>query len=194
MVYFCRYNKLILIVSGPEGSSTTAIKSCVYHFLYLQFMVHDDNYYMNKAIRLGQKAASIDEVPVGCVIVYHDQIIAKAYNKKEHSQQAIDHAEVRAIQQASRKLKSWRLEDCTLYVTLEPCMMCMGAIIQSRISKVVYGASDPKGGCAHTVIDIDRVHGFNHYPQIVSDVLKEECAQLLKDYFRSKRKGKRHEL
>lgn len=153
-------------------------------------MVHDDIYYMNKAIQLARKAAMIDEVPVGCIIVYHDEIIAKAYNKKEHSQQAIDHAEIRAIQQASRKLKSWRLDECTLYVTLEPCMMCMGAIIQSRVAKVVYGASDPKGGCAQTVIDIDAVRGFNHYPEIVADILKEECAQLLKDYFKSKRKGK----
>ena len=153
-------------------------------------MILDDLYYMDKAIHLAQHAASIDEVPVGCVIVCHGQIIARAYNKKEHSQQAIDHAEIRAIAQASRRLKSWRLEGCTLYVTLEPCMMCMGAIIQSRIEKVVYGASDPKGGCANTVLSITDIHGFNHYPTIVSGVRQNECASLLKSYFKSKRKGK----
>ncbi len=145
---------------------------------------------MDKAIQLAQHAALIDEVPVGCIIVYHGQIIARAYNKKEHSQQAIDHAEIRAIRQASRKLKSWRLEECVLYVTLEPCMMCMGAIIQSRIDKIVYGTSDPKGGCADTVISISDIHGFNHYPAIVSGVRRDECAALLKSYFKSKRKGK----
>lgn len=157
-------------------------------------VTHNDEYYMAKALTLAQQAAMIDEVPVGCIIVHDGRIIAKAYNKKEHTQQAIDHAEIRALQSASRHLKSWRLDGCTLYVTLEPCMMCMGAIIQSRIARVVYGASDPKGGCCHTVINIENIHGFNHYPLITSGIMAEQCASVLTSYFKAKRRGKKHEL
>lgn len=150
-----------------------------------------DEKYMKEPIRQAKKAESIDEVPIGAVIVHDDKIIARAHNLRESKQNAINHAEVIAIQKACKKIGSWRLEDCVLYVTLEPCPMCAGAILQSRISRVVYGASDPKGGCIESCMKMYEIKGFNHYPKVTSGVLKEECSELLKNYFKQKRELKK---
>lgn len=146
--------------------------------------------WMQEAIKQAKKAAQKDEVPIGCVIVKDDQIIARAYNKREMKQCSTAHAEILAIEKACKKLGSWRLEDCDLYVTLEPCPMCSGAIIQSRIRNVIFGAYDPKGGCMGSNMNINDVRGFNHYPDIEGGILQDECSRLLKDFFKAKRKKK----
>jgi tRNA(adenine34) deaminase len=146
--------------------------------------------WMNEAIKQAKKAAQKDEVPIGCVIVKDDQIIARAYNKREMKQCSTAHAEILAIEKACKKLGSWRLEDCDLYVTLEPCPMCSGAIIQSRIRNVIFGAYDPKGGCMGSNMNINDVRGFNHYPDIEGGILQDECSRLLKEFFKAKRKKK----
>ena len=150
--------------------------------------MNSDVYWMKKAIAQAQKAALHDEVPIGCVIVSHDKIVSRAFNQREKKQSSIAHAEILAIEKACKKLGSWRLEDCSLYVTLEPCPMCTGAVIQSRIPRVVFGAYDPKGGCMGSCTNLIEVKGFNHYPVIEGGVLQEECASLLKAFFREKRK------
>lgn len=146
--------------------------------------------WMKEAIKQAKKAAQKDEVPIGCVIVKDDQIIARAYNKREMKQCSTAHAEILAIEKACKKLGSWRLEDCDLYVTLEPCPMCSGAIIQSRIRNVIFGAYDPKGGCMGSNMNINDVRGFNHYPDIEGGILQDECSRLLKEFFKAKRKKK----
>ncbi len=146
--------------------------------------------WMQEAIKQAKKAAQKDEVPIGCVIVKDDQIIARAYNKREMKQCSTAHAEILAIEKACKKLGSWRLEDCDLYVTLEPCPMCSGAIIQSRIRNVIFGAYDPKGGCMGSNMNINDVRGFNHYPDIEGGILQDECSRLLKEFFKAKRKKK----
>lgn len=144
--------------------------------------------WMKEAIKQALKAKEKDEVPIGCVIVKEDKIIARGYNKRETSQQSIAHAEIVAIQKACNKLGTWRLEDCELYVTLEPCPMCAGAIIQSRISKVIFGAYDTKGGSVETCTHLFDVKEYNHHPEYIGRILEEECATLLKEFFREKRK------
>ncbi len=146
--------------------------------------------WMKEAIKQAKKAAQKDEVPIGCVIVKDDQIIARAYNKREMKQCSTAHAEILAIEKACKKLGSWRLEDCDLYVTLEPCPMCSGAIIQSRIRNVIFGTYDPKGGCMGSNMNINDVRGFNHYPDIEGGILQDECSRLLKEFFKAKRKKK----
>lgn len=146
--------------------------------------------WMKEAIKQAKKAAQKDEVPIGCVIVKDDHIIARAYNKREMKQCSTAHAEILAIEKACKKLGSWRLEDCDLYVTLEPCPMCSGAIIQSRIRNVIFGAYDPKGGCMGSNMNINDVRGFNHYPDIEGGILQDECSRLLKEFFKAKRKKK----
>lgn len=146
--------------------------------------------FMQAAIKEAIKAKNKDEVPIGCVIVYNDKIIARGHNLRETKQQSINHAEIVAIQKACKKIGSWRLEDCDLYVTLEPCCMCAGAILQSRIKNVVYGAKDPKGGSIDSTLHMYEQKGFNHYPNVISGILEEECSQLLKDFFKEKRKNK----
>lgn len=146
--------------------------------------------WMKEAIKQAKKAVQKDEVPIGCVIVKDDQIIARAYNKREMKQCSTAHAEILAIEKACKKLGSWRLEDCDLYVTLEPCPMCSGAIIQSRIRNVIFGAYDPKGGCMGSNMNINDVRGFNHYPDIEGGILQDECSHLLKEFFKAKRKKK----
>lgn len=146
--------------------------------------------WMKEAIKQAKKATQKDEVPIGCVIVKDDQIIARAYNKREMKQCSTAHAEILAIEKACKKLGSWRLEDCDLYVTLEPCPMCSGAIIQSRIRNVIFGAYDPKGGCMGSNMNINDVRGFNHYPDIEGGILQDECSRLLKEFFKAKRKKK----
>lgn len=147
--------------------------------------------YMALAIKEAEKAKEIDEVPIGAVIVRNGEVIAKAHNLRETKQQASAHAELLAIEKACRKLKSWRLEGCVLYVTLEPCTMCAGASILSRVDGIVYGASDPKGGCLGSLYDLTLVKGFNHYPWVISGISSDRCSGLLRDFFNSKREQKR---
>ena len=143
--------------------------------------------YMRAAIKEAYKAELKDEVPIGAVIVHDGKIIARAHNTRQTKQISTHHAEILCIEKACRKLNSWRLEECDLYVTLEPCPMCAGAIQQSRIRKVVFGAYDPKGGFFGSNFNINEVKGLNHYPEVEGGVMKEETAQLLKDFFRKKR-------
>ena len=145
---------------------------------------------MKEAIKEAKKAQLIDEVPIGCVIVKDDKIIARGHNQRETKQSPIGHAEIIAINKASKKLKSWRLEGCDIYVTLEPCIMCSGAIIQSRINKVYYGASDPKGGALGSSINVLEANNINHHPKVVSGILKEECSSIITNYFKAKRQSK----
>lgn len=150
-----------------------------------------DERYMLEAIEEAKKAGQIDEVPIGAVIVLDGEIIARAHNLRETKQSSIAHAEVLAIDQACQKLGTWRLEDATLYVTLEPCPMCAGAIMLSRVEKVVYGAKDPKGGCAGTFMNILQDERFNHQSEVVTGVLEAECGALLSDFFRDLREKKK---
>lgn len=147
-----------------------------------------DEKFMGDAILEANKAKEIDEVPIGAVIVYQNEIIARGHNVRETSQLALSHAELIAIQNANQKLGSWRLEDCTLYVTLEPCQMCAGAIVQARVKRVVFGAYDPKAGCAGTLMNLLDDPRFNHQVELTTGVLKEECGELLTGFFRKLRK------
>lgn len=142
--------------------------------------------YMNEALALAREAAREGEVPVGCVIVRQGQIVGRGRNRREKTQNALSHAEIEAISQACKALGGWRLWECTLYVTLEPCAMCAGAILNARIPRVVYGASDQKYGAVGSVCSLFSME-FNHHPQVESGVLETECAQLMRDFFRSLR-------
>ncbi len=146
----------------------------------------DDLMYMDAALALAREAAEEGEVPVGCVIVRDGQIVGRGRNRRETGKTALGHAEIEAIAQACETLGGWRLWECTLYVTLEPCPMCAGAIVNARIPKVVFGASDSKSGACGSVCDLFSMD-FNHHPQVVSGVREEECAQLLTDFFQDLR-------
>lgn len=150
-----------------------------------------DEKFMKEAIKEAKKAENINEVPIGAVIVHDGEIIARGYNLRETSQQTLSHAEIFAIQEANEKIGSWRLEDCTLYVTLEPCAMCAGAIVQSRMKRVVYGAPDQKAGSAGTILNLLDESRFNHQVELTSGVLKDECANLLTYFFKSLRERKK---
>ncbi|HEY4599859.1 MAG TPA: tRNA adenosine(34) deaminase TadA [Cerasibacillus sp.] len=150
-----------------------------------------DEQYMSLAIEEAKKAEQMNEVPIGAVIVYNGEVIGKGYNVRESTQRTLSHAELIAIQEANKKLGSWRLEDCTLYVTLEPCPMCAGAIVQSRINRVVYGATDPKAGCAGTLMNLLEEERFNHQVDVTHGVLEEECRMLLTSFFRHLRQAKK---
>lgn len=147
-------------------------------------MNEEDRYYMKAAMEEAKKAESIMEVPIGAVIVQDGEIIAKGHNLRETEQRSIAHAELLAIDEACRKMGTWRLENATLYVTLEPCPMCAGAIVLSRVKRVVFGAYDPKGGCAGTLMNLLEEEKFNHQAEVEGGVLEEECGQLLTNFFR----------
>ncbi len=139
--------------------------------------------YMREALKQAKKAYSIGEVPIGCVIVYNDQIVGRGYNRRNTDKNTLAHAEMTAINRACRKMGDWRLEGCTMYVTLEPCQMCAGATVQARLDKVVIGSMSPKAGCAGSVLNILQMKEFNHQVEIVSGVLEAECSKLLSDFF-----------
>ena len=147
-----------------------------------------DEKYMREAIKQARKAAKIDEVPIGCVIVYDDKIIARGYNRRNTDKSTLAHAEIIAIRKAAKVIGDWRLEDCTMYITLEPCPMCAGAIIQARIPRVVVGAMNPKAGCAGSVINLLQMDGFNHKAELTSGVLVDECRTILQYFFKEMRK------
>lgn len=149
-----------------------------------------DEKYMRAAIGQAKKAGAIGEVPIGCVIVYEDKIIARGYNRRTIDKNVLSHAEIIAIKKACKKIGDWRLEDCTMYVTLEPCPMCAGAIVQARIPRVVIGCMNPKAGCAGSVLDLLHEDGFNHQVETENGVLGEECSQLMKGFFKALREKK----
>ena len=149
--------------------------------------MNEDVKYMKMAIREARKAELIDEVPIGCVIVKNDKVIARGFNNRESKRMVISHAEIEAINKANKKLGAWRLEECDIYITLEPCIMCAGAIIQGRFKRVIYGAKDYKGGAFGSSIDVMRAQNINHHPEIVGGVLEQECSSLLSNYFKKKR-------
>lgn len=151
----------------------------------------NDEYYMREAIKEAKKAEAKGEVPIGAVLVLHDEIVARAHNLRETEQRSLAHAEMLAIDEACRKLGTWRLEDAVLYVTLEPCPMCAGAVVLSRVDKVVFGAFDPKGGCTGTLMNLLQEERFNHQAEVVSGVLGEECGEMLSAFFRKLRRQKK---
>ena len=147
----------------------------------------NDEFYMKEAIKQAKKAYSIDEVPIGCVIVYEGKIIARAYNRRTIDKSTLAHAEIRAIKKACRIIGDWRLEGCTMYVTLEPCPMCSGAIVQARIPKLVIGCMNPKAGCCGSILDMMHEKRFNHQVEVTTGVLENECSGLMKDFFKELR-------
>ncbi|MCR5691216.1 MAG: tRNA adenosine(34) deaminase TadA [Eubacterium sp.] len=151
-----------------------------------------DEKYMGEALKQAKKAYAREETPIGCVIVYEDRIIARGYNKRNWKKNTLAHAEIIAINKASKVLGDWRLEDCTMYVTLEPCPMCAGAIVQARIPKVVIGSMNPKAGCAGSVINLLQIQDFNHQVEIVKGVRDQECCQLMTGFFRELRYKKKN--
>ena len=150
-----------------------------------------DEKFMRAAIREAKKAYALGEVPIGCVLVADGKIIARGYNRRTTDHNTLSHAETNAIRKASKKTGDWRLEQCTLYVTLEPCQMCAGAIVQARIPKVVIGAMNPKAGCAGSLLNLLQFPAFNHQVKIETDVLQEECSALLTDFFAELRNKKK---
>ena len=152
--------------------------------------MRDEEKFMKEAIRQAKKAYALWEVPIGCVIVYEGKIIARGYNRRNTDKNTTSHAEINAIRKASKKLGDWRLEGCTLYVTLEPCQMCAGAIVQARIDKVVIGSMNPKAGCAGSVLNLLEMDGFNHKVEVERGVLEEECSTMLSGFFKELRMEK----
>lgn len=150
-----------------------------------------DEKYMKEALKQAKKAYDLDETPIGCVIVHEGKIIARGYNRRNTDKSPLAHAEIAAIKKASKKLGDWRLEECTLYVTLEPCQMCAGAIIQARIPCVVVGCMNPKAGCAGSVLNLLDVQAFNHQAELRTGVLEEECSEMMKRFFRELREKRK---
>lgn len=147
----------------------------------------NDEKYMRAAIKQARKAVQNGDVPIGCVIVQNGVIIARGYNKRNAKKTTLAHAELIAIEKASKKVGDWRLEDCTMYITLEPCQMCAGAIVQARIPKVVVGAMNKKAGCAGSILNMFQIKEFNHQVEFVNGVLEEECSSMLSDFFKNLR-------
>ncbi|NLK78303.1 MAG: nucleoside deaminase [Clostridiales bacterium] len=153
--------------------------------------MNQEEKFMKAAIREAKKAEKLEEVPIGCVIVYNDKIIARGYNRRNTDKNTLAHAELLAIKKASKKLGDWRLEGCTMYVTLEPCQMCAGAIVQARMDKVVIGSMNPKAGCAGSVLNLLQISAFNHQVALEKGVLEEECSTMLSSFFRTLREKKK---
>ena len=147
--------------------------------------------YMKEAIKQAKKAYALDEVPIGCVITYEDKIIARGYNRRNTDHNTLSHAELNAIRKASKKLGDWRLEGCTMYITLEPCQMCAGAIVQARISNVVLGSMNAKAGCAGSVLNLLEMSEFNHQVNVIYGIMEEECSTMLSEFFKELRKQKK---
>ena len=150
----------------------------------------DDEYFMKQALKQAQKALKIDEVPIGCVVVKNNKVLGSGFNQKIKKNSALEHAELVALKKAQKKLGDWHLNDCTLYVTLEPCPMCAGACINTRVGRVVFGASDPKAGCCGTLYNLPEDKRFNHRPEVTGGVLQDECGKILTQFFKTKRKEK----
>ena len=155
---------------------------------------HTDEYYMKKALSLAKRAAKIGEVPIGCVITCEGRIIARGYNRRNTDKSTLAHAEISAIKKASQVIGDWRLEDCTLYVTLEPCQMCAGAIVQARSPKVVFGTRNSKAGCAGSVLDVLNEPKLNHQVEIEEGILQPQCSEIMKRFFKRFRKNAKAEI
>lgn len=153
----------------------------------MDMMIAEREKYMKEAIRQAKKAYALGEVPIGCVIVYDGKIIGRGYNRRNTDKNTLAHAEITAINKASKKIGDWRLEGCTLYVTLEPCQMCAGAIVQARIDEVVMGSMNPKAGCGGSILNILEMPEFNHQVRVIRGVLEEECSQMLTQFFKELR-------
>ena len=149
------------------------------------------NKYMKEALRQAKKAYALNEVPIGCVIVYEDKIIARGYNRRNTDHNTLAHAELNAIRKASKKLGDWRLEGCTVYITLEPCQMCAGAIVQARVDQVVIGSMNAKAGCAGSVLNLLHMPEFNHQVEITYGIMEEECSTMLSEFFKDLREQKK---
>ena len=162
-----------------------------YLLSYNWHMMTQDEKYMKEAIRQARKAYALGEVPIGCVIVYEGKIIGRGYNRRTIDKNTLAHAELMAIKKASKKMDDWRLEDCTMYVTLEPCQMCSGAIVQSRMKKVVIGCMNPKAGCAGSILNLLQMEEFNHQVELDIGVLGEECSNMMTNFFKELREKKR---
>lgn len=161
--------------------------------IIVQSVQNIDEIYMKEAIRQAKKAYKLNETPIGCVIVQDGKIISRGYNRRNTDKNPLAHAEITAIRKASRRTGDWRLEGCTLYVTLEPCQMCAGAIIQARMDRVVIGCMNPKAGCAGSVLNLLQMDRFNHQAEVVTGVMEEECSSLMKQFFRELRARKKEE-
>ena len=153
----------------------------------------EDERFMKEAVRQAKKAAALGDVPIGCVIVQENKIIARGYNRRMADKNTLSHAEIIAIKKACKKAGDWRLEDCTMYVTLEPCPMCAGAIVQARIPRVVIGCMNPKAGCGGSVLNLLEMKEFNHQAEVERGVLEEECGSLLSSFFRRLRERKKQQ-
>ena len=153
----------------------------------------EDEAYMKEAIRQAKKAWKLQEVPIGCVIVKDGKILARGYNRRNTDKNTLAHAELLAIRRASRAVGDWRLEECTMYITLEPCQMCAGAIVQARIPRVVIGSRNPKAGCAGSILNLLKVPAFNHQVELTEHILEEECSELLKNFFKELRERRKME-
>lgn len=148
----------------------------------------EDERFMKEAIRQARKAEAIGDVPIGCVIVSDGKIIARGYNKRNKNKTVLAHAELLAMSKACKKAGDWRLEECTMYITLEPCQMCAGAIVQARIPRVVIGSMNPKAGCGGSILNLLQMEEFNHQVDVTRGVLEEECSKMLSDFFRNLRR------
>lgn len=175
--------------SGNMQSIDTGMSDEVNEDVYTQ----DDIKYMKEAIKQAKKAWKLTEVPIGCVIVYNDKIIGRGYNRRNTDKTTLGHAEITAIKRASKIMGDWRLEDCTLYVTLEPCQMCAGAIVQARIPRVVIGSMNPKAGCAGSILNLLDMQQFNHRCEVVRGVMQQECSDMLTTFFKELREIKKRE-
>jgi Cytosine/adenosine deaminases len=153
-----------------------------------------DEIYMKEALRQARKAWKLREVPIGCVIVREEKIIARGYNRRNTDKNTLAHAELLAIRKASRVTGDWRLEDCTMYITLEPCQMCAGAIVQARIPRAVIGSRNPKAGCAGSILNLLNIPQFNHQVELTEGVLEEECSMMMTDFFRQLRESRKKPL
>ena len=151
----------------------------------------EDEKFMKEAVKQAKKARALEEVPIGCVIVYEGKIIGRGYNRRTIDKNTLAHAELQAIRKASKKMGDWRLEDCTLYVTLEPCQMCSGAIVQARIKRVVVGCMNPKAGCAGSILNLLQMEEFNHQVELTTGVLEEECSSMMKSFFKELREKRK---
>ncbi len=159
--------------------------------LRLKAQEKEDIRFMRQAITQAKKGLAIGEVPIGCVIVCDGKVIGRGYNRRNTDNSTLSHAEITAIRKASKTLGDWRLENCTLYVTLEPCQMCAGAIVQARVKRVVYSCANPKAGCAGSIINLLNMREFNHRVETTMGVCEEECSRMLSGFFEKLREGKK---
>ena len=180
-VNFAIFEFYVIIIADIDGCE---IKICAGRKV---IPVEEQEKFMREALRQAKKAYKIGEVPIGCVIVQEGKIIARGYNRRNTDKVTLAHAEIAAIKKASKKTGDWRLEDCTMYVTLEPCQMCAGAIVQSRMKKVVIGCMNPKAGCAGSVLNLLQMQEFNHQVELKRGVLETECSEILSRFFKELR-------